>query len=114
MTACVFCTIIARHSPDEILYQDELVTAFCDIRPLAPVHILIVPNKHIASVNEASSEDEPLLGRLFTAARKIAQEQGVAQSGYRLVMNNGNDGGQGVFHIHLHLLGGRRMSHMLG
>jgi histidine triad (HIT) family protein len=106
---CIFCKIVAG----EIglpLYQDEDVTAFKDIQPQAPVHILLVPNKHIVSVSDASPEDQALLGKLLLTAAKIAQVEGVAEGGYRLVTNSGAEAGQSVFHLHVHLLGGRRMS----
>ncbi|HDL3363785.1 TPA: HIT domain-containing protein, partial [Mannheimia haemolytica] len=90
-------------------YQDELVTAFRDIAPQAPTHILIIPNKFIPTVNHVSNEDELALGRLFTVAAKLAQEEGIAEEGYRLVMNCNKNGGQEVFHIHMHLLGGQKL-----
>jgi histidine triad (HIT) family protein len=96
------------------VYQDEQVTAFHDTRPAAPVHILVIPNRHIASVNDLTEADEPLMGRLFTIAKQIAQEQGIAESGYRLILNTGPHAGQAVFHIHLHILGGQRMRHPMG
>ncbi len=104
---CIFCKIIAKEIPSELLYQDDLVTAFRDIEPAAPVHILIVPNKHIPSMNEVVPEDEALIGHLHTAAQKLAVEEGIAEKGYRLVINTGDDGGQVVYHIHLHLMGGK-------
>lgn len=107
--ACPFCQMIARQTNTELLYQDELVTAFPDIHPITPVHILIVPNQHITSVNELAPEDEPLLGHLFTVAKWLATQQGVEQSGYRLAVNTGPDAGQSIFHLHMHLIAGRRM-----
>lgn len=109
MTTCTFCNIIHRKAPGEIVYQDDLVTAFQDIHPIAPVHLLIVPNKHIASVNDLEQGDELVAGRLFSVARRLAEELGVHHSGYRLVTNTGPNSGQAVFHLHVHLLGGRRM-----
>lgn len=108
-TDCIFCKIIRRQAPAEIIYQDDLVTAFVNIRPVTPVHILIVPNQHIISVNEATPQDEPALGRMITLAGRLAQQRGIAQSGYRLVINTGADGGQSIYHLHLHLIGGRRL-----
>lgn len=105
----IFSRIISGELPGTIVYQDELVTAFRDISPLAPVHILIVPNKEIATVNDLTDEDEQLAGRMFLAARKIAQQEGIAESGYRLIINCNRDGGQEVYHLHMHLMGGRRM-----
>jgi len=114
MIDCVFCKIIAGKSPGQLLYQDELVSAFRDNHPLAPVHVLVVPNRHIPSVNDLAPEDEPLIGHLFTVALQLARQEGVDQSGYRLVVNTGRHGGQGVFHLHLHLLGGRQMHALVG
>ncbi|MBI1879725.1 MAG: histidine triad nucleotide-binding protein [Chloroflexi bacterium] len=105
---CIFCRIAAGQIGGPPLYQDEQVTAFRDINPQAPVHLLIIPNKHLVSLNEATEADQALLGYLFLTAAKLAQQEGVAESGYRLVVNTGADGGQSVFHLHLHLLGGRR------
>lgn len=109
MQDCIFCKIISGQSSGQLVYQDEQVTAFHDIHPAAPVHILIVPNRHIASINELGMEDEPLLGRIFTVARQLAQQKELGNRGYRLVINTGPDAGQAVFHLHLHLLGGGRM-----
>lgn len=111
--ASIFTRIIQREIPATIVYEDDLVIAFQDINPQAPVHILIVPKKEIATVNDVSAEDEQALGRLFTAAARIAAEKGIAQSGYRLIVNTNHDGGQEVFHVHMHLLGGRRLGPML-
>jgi histidine triad (HIT) family protein len=111
---CIFCRIIAGEVPSEKVYQDDRVTAFRDIRPVAPVHILIVPNKHIASVNEVEDEDEAVLGRLFLTAKRLAVQEGIAESGYRLIINTGRHAGQDVFHLHVHLLGGQRMRHPIG
>lgn len=109
----IFSRIINREIPADIVYEDELVLAFRDIRPLAPVHVLIVPKKEIPTAAEVSPEDELALGRLFTAARAIALQMGIDQSGYRLIINCREDGGQEVFHLHMHLLGGRRLGRML-
>lgn len=109
MTDCLFCKIIQGDIPADIVYRDEQATAFRDIHPVAPAHILIVPNQHIDSVNMLRVDDEPLIGHLFTAAKTIAANEGVADGGYRLVMNTGAGAGQTVFHLHLHLLGGRQM-----
>ncbi len=109
----IFSKIIKGEIPADIVYQDELVTAFKDINPQAPLHILIVPNKEIPSVNDITSEDEPALGRLFSVAAKVAREQGIAESGYRLLINTGRDGGQEVPHLHMHIFGGRPLGPML-
>jgi len=103
---CIFCRIVRGEAPARIVYQDEEVTAFHDLNPQAPVHVLIVPNRHIDGVAQVTPEDEATLGRLFTVARRIAEEMGVTE-GYRLVVNSGPLAGQSVFHLHLHLLGGR-------
>ncbi len=107
---CIFCKIIANELPGEILYRDDRVTAFRDIQPATPVHVLIVPNKHIPSMNEATSEDEAVLGHMQLVAKKLAIKEGIAEKGYRLITNTGPEGGQVVYHIHLHLLGGISMA----
>ena len=102
----IFSKIIRKEIPANILYQDELVTAFRDISPQAKTHILIIPNKLIPTVNDVTEQDEVVLGRLFTVAAKLAQQEGIAQDGYRLLVNCNKHGGQEVFHLHMHLLGG--------
>jgi histidine triad (HIT) family protein len=109
----IFSKIIAKEIPADIVYEDEDVLAFNDINPIAPVHILIIPKKEIATVNDVQDEDAAMLGKLFIAAKKVAAEQGVAASGYRLMVNCNNDAGQDVFHLHMHLLGGRKLGPML-
>ncbi|ATG74535.1 histidine triad nucleotide-binding protein [Zobellella denitrificans] len=109
----IFSKIIRKEIPAEILYQDELVTAFRDIHPKAPTHVLIVPNVLIPTVNEVEPEHELALGRLFTVARKLAADAGLAEDGYRLIVNCNRHGGQEVYHIHMHLLGGRPLGPML-
>lgn len=111
---CVFCKIAAGEVVGRIIYQDELATAFWDVHPVAPIHILIVPNKHISSVNEMSAEDEALIGHLMLVAKKIAKDQGVAEAGYRLTINTGPDAGQSVQHIHVHLMAGKALPIHLG
>jgi len=105
---CIFCKIAAGEMGDPPLYQDEQVTAFRDVNPQAPTHILIIPNKHIVSMDKAKAEDQTLLGRLLLTAAEIARQEGVSE-GYRLVINTGSKAGQSVFHIHAHLLAGRSM-----
>ena len=105
----IFTKIITGKIPSKLLYHDDLVSAFRDISPKAPVHILIVPNKPIPSVNEVAPEDEPAIGRIFSVARKLAAEEGIAADGYRLIVNVGRNGGQEVPHLHMHLLGGQEM-----
>lgn len=109
----IFSKIVNGEAPADIVYQDERVTAFRDINPQAPTHILIIPNKAIPTVNDISAEDEALLGHLFVVAAKLAQDEGIANDGYRLIVNCNRDGGQIVFHLHMHLLGGRPMGRMV-
>lgn len=109
----LFEKIIAGDLPATIVYKDERVTAFRDIRPAAPTHILIVPNKPIPTVNDVANDDEPLLGHLFTVARDLARQEGIADNGYRLIVNCNAHGGQEVYHLHLHLLGGRPLGPMV-
>jgi histidine triad (HIT) family protein len=109
----IFGKIVRREIPSDILYQDDLVTAFRDVGPQAPTHILIVTNEPIPTVADVTERDEPALGRLFTVARKIAEQEGIAERGYRLIVNCREDGGQEVFHLHMHLLGGRPLGRML-
>lgn len=114
MTDCLFCKILAGEIPSDTVYSDETVTAFRDINPVAPTHILIIPNNHIAAISELEEEDEGLVGHLFTVARKLAVEEGIDETGYRLIINNGPDAGQVVFHLHLHLIGGQKMRYPMG
>jgi len=114
MIQCVFCDILAGIRPSQQVYADEQVTAFRDIHPAAPTHILIVTNKHIASVNELTAEDEPLAGHLFSVARLVAELEGIHESGYRLIVNTGAHAGQAVNHLHLHVIGGQRMRYPMG
>lgn len=109
----LFAKIVRGEIPSKQVYQDELVTAFWDINPAAPVHILIVPNKVIPTANDVTAEDEQALGRMFTVAAKIAAEQGIAENGYRLIVNCNKHGGQEVYHLHMHLVGGRPLGPML-
>lgn len=106
---CLFCKIIAGEIPSNKVYEDDDVYAFHDISPAAPTHILIIPKKHIAAVKDAGSEESELMGKLLVKAADLAREQGLEEDGYRLVINNGNNGGQTVYHIHLHILGGRKL-----
>jgi histidine triad (HIT) family protein len=111
---CHFCKIIAGEAPARIIFKDDQVTAFRDIHPVAPTHILVVPNRHISSLNELQAEDEPLIGHLFSIARDLAKQEGIDENGYRIINNTGSDGGQTVFHMHFHLIGGQRMRHPMG
>ena len=110
MSDCLFCKIVAGEIPADKVYEDEHVYAFRDIDPKAPVHILIIPKKHIATINDIDHSDNAIIGEMFLAAQTIAKAEGIADAGYRTVMNCNEDGGQTVFHIHLHLLGGRALS----
>jgi histidine triad (HIT) family protein len=105
----IFSKIINREIPSEIVYQDDRVTAFKDINPLAPVHILIVPNIEIPTADDVLPEHEATLGHLFVVAQQVARQMGIGDSGYRLIVNCKGDGGQEVFHLHMHLLGGRKL-----
>lgn len=102
----IFSKIIRKELPSDMLYQDELVTAFRDISPRLPTHVLIIPNRHIPTVDDISDDDEAAMGRMLTVARKIAREEGISESGYRLIINCREDGRQEVPHLHMHLLGG--------
>jgi len=111
---CIFCQIVAGEVPSDIVYQDEEVVAFRDINPVAPTHLLIIPKRHIPSLAHLSETELPIIGHMVKVANQLAREGGVAESGYRLVINCGEQGGQLVPHLHMHLLGGRRLSGGLG
>ncbi|MCE9683811.1 histidine triad nucleotide-binding protein [Halomonas alkalisoli] len=107
---CLFCKIIKREIPADIVFEDEHVLAFNDINPQAPTHILITPKQHIATLNDIEEADLALIGRLQYTAARLAKERGFADDGYRVVMNCNDQGGQTVYHIHMHLMGGRRFT----
>jgi histidine triad (HIT) family protein len=107
---CLFCKIVKKEIPAKILFEDEHLVAFSDVNPQAPTHALVIPRRHIVSLNEATSADAELLGRLVIAAQRVAREAGISDSGWRLVVNNGAHAGQSVFHVHAHVLGGRPMA----
>ena len=107
--SCLFCRIIAGELPARMIHQDDTLVAFHDVNPQAPVHVLVVPRRHVATLNELSADDDGLIGAMQRRAAVIARDLGVAARGYRTVFNCNHDAGQSVFHIHLHLLGGRRM-----
>jgi histidine triad (HIT) family protein len=109
----IFSRIVNKEIPSNTIYQDELVTAFRDINPQAPVHILIVPNKEIPTLNDLTEEDEKVAGRMLLVAKKLAAQEGIAEKGYRIIINCNEHGGQEVFHLHLHLMGGRSMGPMV-
>lgn len=112
--SCVFCKILSGEAAASIIYRDEQVTAFRDIHPIARTHILIIPNRHIASVNELEPGDEALVGHMFMVAKALAAQDGVAENGYRLMINTGVHGGQTVPHLHLHLIAGKLARFLLG
>lgn len=109
MTDCIFCKIADGKIPATVVYQNDEVLAFRDLNPQAPTHILVIPKKHIATSNDIQPDDAALIGKLYLAAKQIAKDEGIAESGYRTVMNCNRGAGQTVFHIHLHVLGGRPM-----
>ena len=107
---CVFCKIVAGEIPSDTVYEDEEIIAFRDINPKAPVHIIIIPRKHIATLSDLSEADSALVGRLAAVANKLAKKEGIAERGYRVFINCGKEGGQVVPHLHMHLVGGRQLS----
>ncbi len=113
MTECIFCDIIAKKAPATILYEDAECVVFKTNRPLAPIHLLIVPRKHIASMNDLTDSDATLAGHLLLTAKLMAEQVGIAENGYRVAINTGAGGGQTVFHLHVHLLGGKSMDENL-
>ena len=110
MSTCIFCRIVEGSIPAKLVYQDEHTLAFDDITPQAPVHTLVIPKRHVAAVQELSEADQALLGQLLLTCCKVATDKGLAESGYRIVANTGRDGGQSVFHLHFHVLGGRHLA----
>jgi histidine triad (HIT) family protein len=108
-TDCIFCKIIAGEIPSKILYRDQDVIVFPDIKPVAPVHLMVVPLKHITSLAEMKDSETPILGKMVAAANKVARVQDLDKRGYRLIINSGPDAGQVIQHLHMHLLGGRKM-----
>jgi len=111
---CIFCKIVAGEVPGDIVYQDKDFLAFRDILPKAPTHVIIIPKTHVISVAELADEQQELAGRLIIIAKNLAEKEGIAKKGYRLVINCGSEGGQVVPHVHLHLIGGRQMDARLG
>jgi len=110
---CVFCKIVKGELPAKVVYEDELVMAFHDINPQAPVHILVIPKEHIPTLNDLEERHKELIGHIFLVIKKIAQELGIADSGYRVIVNCNRDGGQEVYHLHYHLLGGKPLGPMV-
>lgn len=111
---CIFCQIVEKKIPAEIVYEDEEILAFRDINPVAPVHILLIPKKHIADISEINADDVDLIGRLHLVAGQIAQDLGIMEDGFRLVTNCKEHGGQVVYHLHFHLIGGRKLGAFAG
>jgi len=111
---CLFCRLVAGEIPSEVVYQDKDFFAFRDINPQAPKHVIIIPRVHVASVTELTEKEQELMGRLIMLAKKLAEQEGIATTGYRLTINCGHEGGQVIPHLHLHLLGGRKLSDQLG
>jgi histidine triad (HIT) family protein len=109
-TGCLFCNIVARKTAAQIVFENEHVLAFQDIRPVGPTHVLVIPKKHVTGLHDATEADVDLLGRILLAARDIAEEHGLSGSGYRAVINQGPDAGQSVFHLHCHVMGGRQLA----
>ena len=107
---CLFCKIAQGELPATVIFEDNDIMAFRDIKPQAPTHLLVIPKRHIATINDASDDDTQLLGTMLLRGKKLAQAEGFSEAGYRLVFNINSDGGQEVYHIHLHLLGGRQMT----
>lgn len=114
MTDCIFCKIASGDIPGDIVFKDDQITAFRDIKPAAKVHILVIPNKHIDSMQQVTEEDAPLLGHLFHSVKVIAAQQGIAEDGYRLIINTGPYANQVVKHLHIHILGGNRLHYPMG
>ncbi|SVC11412.1 uncharacterized protein METZ01_LOCUS264266 [marine metagenome] len=110
MTDCLFCKICDGEIPSEIVYENDYLLAFNDINPIAPIHILIIPKEHISTLNDIEEKHTQTIGELFLAAKKIANDKGISESGYRTIFNCNKDGQQTVFHIHLHLIAGRQMT----
>lgn len=109
MDDCIFCKIIKKEIPSSIVYEDSEILAFRDINPVAPVHILVIPKKHISSLIDLNKEDELLIGRIYTVINKIAKQEEIDEKGFRVVVNCGEDGGQEVKHLHFHILGGKKL-----
>ncbi len=109
MNECLFCKIVEKKIPAKLVYEDDTTLAFDDIHPQAPVHTLVIPKRHVVSIHDLGEADQALLARLLLTCRKVANNKGLAGSGFRLVANTGQDGGQTVFHLHFHVMGGRQL-----
>ena len=110
---CVFCKIVKKEIPAKVVYEDDRVMAFHDINPQAPIHILVIPKEHIPTLNDLTEEHKELIGHIFTVIKQIAKEMGIAESGYRVLVNCNRDGGQEIYHLHFHLLGGAPLGPMV-
>ena len=109
MNDCIFCKIINKEIPSDIVYEDEDILAFRDIHPVTPVHVLVIPKKHITSLVDLKKEDEVIIGKIYTVINEIAKKEGILEKGFRVIVNCGEDGGQEVKHLHFHLLGGKKL-----
>ncbi len=109
MEDCIFCKIINKEIPSQIVYEDEKILAFRDIQPVAPVHILVIPKKHIPVLTELTKEDEEVVGKIYTVIRQLAEKENIDKTGFRVIVNCGEDGGQEVKHLHFHLIGGKKL-----
>ncbi len=114
MKDCIFCKIVRGEIPSSKVYETDTLLAFNDINPVSPVHVLIVPKEHIATLNDVDDVREPVLAEMYRAARRIAKEKGIAESGYRVTVNVNPDGGQIIFHLHMHVFGGRKLTDAIG
>ena len=109
MSDCIFCKIINKELPSTVVYEDKEILAFRDINPVTPVHVLVIPKKHISNLNEVEPEDEAVIGKIYNVIKQIAKKEGIAEKGYRIIVNCGEDGGQEVGHLHFHILGGKKL-----
>ena len=109
MEKCIFCKIVKRELPSEIIYEDEEIVAFRDINPSAPIHILIIPKKHVEKLTDIEKEDEAVIGRIYTVINEIAKNEEIFEKGFRVIINCGKDGGQIINHLHFHLIGGKKL-----
>ena len=109
MEDCLFCRIIKKEIPSDIVYEDDEILAFRDIHPVAPIHVLVIPKKHISAVTELKKEDEALVGKIYSVINIIAESEGIKEKGFRVIVNCGEDGGQAIGHLHFHLLGGKKL-----
>ncbi len=114
MTDCIFCKIVTKEIPSQIVYEDDGILAFKDINPVAPVHVLIIPKKHVLNINDITEQDVQLIGKIFVVIKKLATEMGVANTGFRIVANSGSNARQEVDHLHFHLIGGKELGNKIG